>query len=333
MSSFVLLSLSQCALPASIASCVTRRIRLTALCVLLSTLMAPVCADDSLIVSASAKEALQVIDDSQQSVRLPRAARRIISLAPHTTEMVYAAGAGTALVGVVSYSDYPPQAKALPQVGNYTQLDIERIVALRPDLIVAWQSGNPPQQIAALQRLGLPVYLSEPRSIESIASNIERLGLLAGTQRIATREARRVRTQWQQLHQRYSHRPKLRMFYQLWDQPMMTINGEHLISRVMEVCGAENVFAELPLLAAKVDIEAVLKADPQVIVVGGMAARQQQWLRQWRRWPSLKQAHQNLFTADPDLMHRLGPRILLAARQLCEQLESVRTRSGSDLDN
>lgn len=266
-------------------------------------------------------------DDTGGVVELAAPARRIVSLAPHATEILYVAGAGDYLVGAVEYSDYPEAAMRIPRVGSYAGLDLERIVALRPDLVIAWQSGNPPAQVERLRALGLAVYVSEPRHIEDVATNIERLGRLAGTTDAALRAAQAFRQRHDGLRRRYAGRPPVTVFYQIWDQPLMTVNGRQLISDVIRLCGGRNVFADLPILAPTVDVEAVLAADPEAIVASGAGAARPEGLDAWRHWPQLRAVQRdNLFVVPPDVLQRHGPRILDGAEHLCAALEAARGR-------
>ncbi|OGI51714.1 MAG: cobalamin-binding protein [Candidatus Muproteobacteria bacterium RIFCSPHIGHO2_02_FULL_65_16] len=280
-----------------------------------------------LLGAAPAPAPTRVPDDAGATVVLAAPARRIVSLAPHVTELLYAAGAGGYVVGAVDYSDYPEAAKRIPRVGGYTGLDLEAIVALRPDLIIAWQSGNPPSQVERLRALGLAVYVSEPRHIEDVATNIERLGRLAGTADAALRAARAFRQRHEALRRRYAARPAVTVFYQIWDRPLMTVNGKQLISDVIHLCGGRNVFADLPILAPTVDVEAVLAADPEAIVASGAGAARPEWFDAWRRWPQLRAVRRdNLFVVPPDVLQRHGPRILDGAEHLCADLETARRR-------
>jgi len=280
-----------------------------------------------LLGAAPAPAPTRVPDDAGATVVLAAPARRIVSLAPHVTELLYAAGAGGYVVGAVDYSDYPEAAKRIPRVGSYTGLDLEAIVALRPDLIIAWQSGNPPSQVERLRALGLAVYVSEPRHIEDVATNIERLGRLAGTADAALRAARAFRRRHEALRRRYAARPAVTVFYQIWDRPLMTVNGKQLISDVIHLCGGRNVFADLPILAPTVDVEAVLAADPEAIVASGAGAARPEWFDAWRRWPQLRAVRRdNLFVVPPDVLQRHGPRILDGAEHLCADLETARRR-------
>lgn len=281
------------------------------------------------LIPAHAAE-VRITDDSGAEVSLRQPARRIVSLAPHLTELLFAAGAGNQVVGVVSYSDYPEAAKALPQVGSYTNVDMEALAALQPDLVVAWKSGNRNAHLERLAALGVPIYVNEPRNLDDVARSLENLGRLAGTEQEATAAASQFRTRLQSLRSRYSNQPAVRTFYQVWDRPLMTINGEHLIGDVIRLCGGENVFANLPQLAPTISIESVLSANPEAIVASGMGEERPEWLDQWRRWPSLTAvARDNLFFIPPTIIQRHTPRILDGASRLCMQLDGARRRQTS----
>jgi len=271
--------------------------------------------------------AIQVRDDAGVHIQLAQPARRIVSLAPYLTELLFAAGAGEALVGVSEYSDYPEAANSLPRVGGGNGFDLEAIVALHPDLVVAWQSGNPAGQLARLKALGLTVFLSEPRTLADVPATLLRLGELAATRAQATASAARFRRRYRQLAQRYSRRPVVPVFFQIWDRPLMTLNGDHLASDVIHLCGGRNVFAGLPSLAPQVDIEAVLVADPAVIIVA--ADDDPALLATWQQWPALTAVAQgHVHAIGRDLLVRHSPRVLDGAAQLCEILESVRSEKG-----
>ena len=279
------------------------------------------------LLAAPAFAEVRVADDLGQTIALAQPARRIVSLAPHVTEMLFAAGAGDYLVGTVAYSDYPEAAKRIPRVGGYTNPDLEAVVGLRPDLIVAWKSGNRESQLDKLQGLGFTVYVTEPRHIEDVPSNIERLGVLAGPVTPAREAAAAFRARHDALRRRYGGRPPVNVFYQIWNQPLMTVNGEHLISDVLRLCGGRNVFTSLPVLAPKVDIEAVLAADPEIIVASGMGEARPEWLDDWRRWQRLTAVrNDNLFFVPPELLQRHTPRILDGAERLCAAFDQARAR-------
>lgn len=284
----------------------------------------------ALVLSAAAVHAEVIVrDDAGGTVRLKEPARRIISLAPHVTETLYAAGAGDRIVGVVEYSDYPEAAKQLPRVGGYSKLDLEAIVALKPDLVIGWASGNAPAHIEKLRALGIPVYLSQPEHIDDVARGLDRYGELAGTQDSARAASAAFRARLDGLRERHAARPKVRTFYQVWKQPLMTVGGKQVISDVIRSCGGENVFADLKPLAPTVTVEAVLAADPEVIIASGMAETRSEWLDDWRKWKKLAAVKRdNLYLIPPDLLQRPTPRLVEGAERLCAHLESARARRG-----
>ena len=281
----------------------------------------------ALLLASLAAQALTVVDDRGAALELVGPARRIVSLAPHITELLFAAGAGDSVVGVVAYSNYPAAAQRLPKVGDVNALDLERIVALKPDLVMVWQQGSPQAQLDVLSALGLPVYYNQPRSLDEIARTLERFGALAGTRRTADAAARAFRQRLAALRAHYRGRDTVTVFHQIWDQPLMTVNGEHLISQVLALCGGRNVFGDLPPLVPHVSIEAVLDADPEVSGAAGTGSAAQAGLGLWFGWPRLRAiARGNVYVIDPDLISRHSPRILDGAEQLCAALDAARAR-------
>ena len=267
-----------------------------------------------------------VVDDAGREVRLAAPAQRIVSLAPHLTELLFAAGAGERLVGVSEHSSYPPEARRLPGVGGGAGLDLEAIIALQPDLVVAWQSGNSAGQLAQLERLGLVLFYSEPDQIDAVATTLERLGVLAGTATQGSEAAQAYRDGVERLAQRFSGRKPVSVFYQIWERPLMTISGAHMISAWLRLCGGANVFAGLPDLAPTVSLEAVLAADPQVIIAGRYPGKSGDWQRPWRVWSELRAvAGDHLYTVPAEMMERHTPRALVAAEELCEYIERARS--------
>jgi iron complex transport system substrate-binding protein len=276
-----------------------------------------------------ARAEIVVRDDTGATVRLAQPARRIVSLAPHITETLYAAGAGERLVGVVEYSNYPEAARKLPRIGGYSRLDLEAVAALKPDLAVGWASGNSPAHIEKLRALGIPVYLAQPERIDDVATQLERYGELAGTQAVARAAAASFRSRLQELRSQYGGRSKVRTFYQIWKQPLMTVGGAQVISDAIRLCGGENVFADLKPLAPTVLVEAVIAADPEAIVASGMDEARPEWLDDWRQWKTMTAVQRgNLFFIPPDLIQRHTPRLVEGAARLCAHLETARARRG-----
>jgi iron complex transport system substrate-binding protein len=279
------------------------------------------------LCTAAQAAPVTLTDDAGNSLTLPGPALRIISLAPHVTELLYAAGAGEKIVGTVEYSDYPAQAKAIPRVGDNQRLDLERILALRPDLIVVWLHGSAQRQLEQLRRLGVPMFYSEPKRLADIGPAIETLGRLAGTQTVAAQAARQYDQRLARLARENAGKAPLRVFFQIWDQPVMTVNNSHLMSDAIQTCGGRNVFGTLPALVPTVDVEAVLAADPQVIVASGADASRPPWLDDWKRWRRLEAVRQdNLFFIPPELITRLAPRVLDGVDMLCKELDQARSR-------
>ncbi len=280
-----------------------------------------------LLAAGPVHAAISVTDGSGATVTLARPAQRVVTLAPHATELVYAAGAGERIVGASDYSDYPPAAKAIPRIGGSHQVDTERLLALRPDLLVVWQGGNGERQLEPLRRLGVPVYRSEPKSLDDIPAELERLGTLAGTEASARPAAAALRSRLAALGERYRDRAPVTVFYQVWDQPLYTLNGRQIVSDAIRLCGGVNVFADLSALAPTVSVEAVLQKNPEVIIRGGQGGADAAGLAMWKRTPALLATQRgNLYTVQSDLMTRAGPRMVDGAEALCGLLDQARKK-------
>ncbi len=283
----------------------------------------------SLALCGGAAQAADIVlkDDTGATLRLPAPARRIVSLAPHVTENLFAAGAGGQVVGTVDYSDYPEAAKKIARVGGYSRLDLEAVAALRPDLIIAWESGNAPGHVAKLRNLGIPVFISQPNRIEDVAEQLEKFGQLAGTGAVANGAAARFRARLAEIRKQYSGQPRVPTFYQIWKQPLMSVGRQQIISDVISLCGGSNVFGQVEQMAPKVSEEAVLAANPEAIIASGMGDSRPEWLDDWKRWKQITAvARDNLFFVPPELIQRHTPRILEGAARLCEHLETARHR-------
>lgn len=250
---------------------------------------------------------------------------RMVSLAPNITEIVYAAGAGPSLVGTVEYSDYPVAARELPRVGDGWQVDVERVLALRPDLVLAWSTGTPQRTIEKLEAVGLRVESVQTQRLADVPAALRRLGALAGSPREAEAAATRFESEIQRLRERYSGASSVSVFIQIDDQPLYTVGGRHVLSEVVELCGGRNVFDDLAQVAPQVDVEAVLARDPQVILstddtVADPAA-------QWRRWPQLAAVRAGAVYALPsDLVARATPRLVEGVAATCAAFDDARRR-------
>ena len=283
----------------------------------------------ALLTAPLQAQPLRLLDDSGHEVVLERPAQRIVSIAPHITELLFAAGAGDRIVGVDEHSDYPAAAQKLPRIGRHASLDLEAIVALQPDLVIGWASGNRMPQLARLADLGIPLYLNEIRDIDDIATSIETMGRLTGSTGAAG-VAARLRARADAIAARPQPRLRLSVFYQIWERPLMTVNGAHLISQAIDLCGGYNVFADLPTLAPTVGIESVLAADPQVIFAAGSSAQNPGWLTHWRQWSKLAAVRSdNLFALNPDIVQRPTPRFLDGVEAMCDALDAARSKHPS----
>jgi len=253
------------------------------------------------------------------------AQERIVSLAPHITELLYAVGAGEEIVGTVSYSDYPAEAEEIPRIGSYDRISYESILALQPTLVIAWQSGNGEDSIARLEELGLNVFSHEPRTLEEVGESLRVFGELTGHGELGVQQSTAYLARLENFRETYQNAEPVSLFYQLWNEPQMTVNGEHLISDVIRLCGGENIFDDAVTLIPRISIESVVRLNPEVIIAPGMAEERPEWLDDWREWPAIEAAEKNqLFSINPDLMHRHSPRILDGAEQMCEILDGVR---------
>lgn len=273
---------------------------------------------------------IRVPDDRGRTIVLAAPAQRIVSLAPHVTELLHAAGAGKQVVGVSAFSDFPVQATRLPQIGSAMGIDSERVAALRPDLVVAWSSGNTTAAIEGLERLGLNVFVTEPRRLADIPRLLRALGQLAGSAAVAAPAAADFEQALARLRASYARRATVRVFFQIEARPLMTLNGAHLVSDVLQLCGGENIFAALSALAPTVGAEDVLQRDPEVILVSDSIADADAVIAGWSRLPQLHAARRgHIYAVPPDLVLRPTPRILEGARFVCDKLDAAEKVGGA----
>lgn len=277
------------------------------------------------LVAAPAFASVTVVDDAGRTVTLPAPAHRIVSLAPNITDALFAAGAGAYVVGTSRFSDYPEAAKKVPVVGDATMIDLERIVALKPDIVVVWKSGNAAAQVEKIVRLGIPLFYAETTRLADVAAATRRFGVLAGTSGVADRQASTFEEALAWLRATYAGKKRLKVFYQIWDRPLMTIGRAQIIDDALTLCGGDNVFADLTVAAPTVSREAVLARDPDVIVSGGAEGES---LDDWKRSGFLTAVkHQNVFAIDAPTLALPSPSILPGVRTLCVALDAARARS------
>jgi iron complex transport system substrate-binding protein len=271
---------------------------------------------------AADAHALQLRDDRGVMVSLERPAQRIVALAPHLAEIAFAAGAGSKLVGVSTFTRYPAEAEHLPIVATFGRVDIERLIALRPQLVLAWQSGNSPLQIGRLERLGFPVFVTEARSLADIPRIVRLIGALAGSAEFAEARARQFDSDVADLRRHHAGERGIAVFLEIWHKPMLTVNGQNLASDALRLCGGRNVFAAAKVLTPLVSREQLLAARPEAIITTGFGAEEPQ---AWRGLDSIAAVrYHRIYPIDPDLLYGQGPRLLEGARALCKRLERVR---------
>jgi iron complex transport system substrate-binding protein len=259
-------------------------------------------------------------------VTLARPAQRIVALAPSLVELAYAAGAGGRLVGAARHSDFPAEARKLPQIGDAARVEFERIAALKPDLILAWRSGNSPADVERLESLGYPVFVSEPARLADVGRVLRAIGTLGGTLPEAQRAAAAFESEIAALRARYAKAATVRVFYLIWHRPLLTVSGAHIISDVIALCGGANVFADVAQLTPNVSMEAVIAAKPQVILGGGSAGGEQAFAAQWREAAVEPLRSLPARYIDPDFIQRQTPRIADGAKRVCAALEEVREK-------
>lgn len=268
------------------------------------------------LAASAAATPLRVVDDAGQVLELPRPPQRIVTLAPHLTELVFAVGAGAQLVGVDAASDFPAAAQALPRVGDAHRIHFERMLALKPDLVIAWVGGNRPVDLHGLRRLGVPVLQTEARRLDDVARLLRLVGTASGHAAAGEAAAARVAAQLAALRVKATQPPAV--FYQVWDRPLMTIGGSHWVSDAIGLCGGRNVFADLPALAPVVSREAVLARAPAVVLSGSDAPDPRPM---WQGYAGLPAARQGGFVrVDADRLHRATPRLVEGVAALCAAL-------------
>lgn len=278
-----------------------------------------------LVFSQAVSAVITLVDNTGSEIVLVKPAQRIVSLAPHITELVFDIGAGDKLVGVVSHSDFPPAALDLPQVGSYKKVSYEIIAALKPDLILAFGSGNGWEMINHLRALGFTVYVDEPKTVADIALTIKNFGVLTGTELVANTKALQFSTQAKALSEKYNDLNKVDVFYQVWDDPLYTVNDTHLISDVIRLCGGRNIFSDALPLVPKISVEMVVRRNPEVIIASGMGEERPEWLDDWRQWKSVNAVkNEQLYFIHPDLLQRHTLRILSGAEKMCAFLDQAR---------
>ncbi len=268
--------------------------------------------------AAAAGITLQQADGTELILEEP--ASTIITLSPHLAELAFAAGVGERLVATVEYSNFPAAAEQLPRVGDAFRVDLERVLSLKPDLVIAWQSGNPALAISRLQELGLKTWVVEIRRPEEIATTLEQMGAAGGQVEAGKAAAQQSRLRLQEIQQAGAGKPRVSYFYQVAERPLFTLNGEHLVAQSLALCGGQNVFADESVLAPQISLEAVIVKDPEVIFAPAIAGQADPLLA-WQQWPRLRAVkQQRLYALSADEISRASPRLLDAVATACSLL-------------
>jgi len=271
--------------------------------------------------------AVSVTDDQKQQLKFKHAPQRIIALSPAITEMLYAIGADKQIIAAVSHSDYPPPALNLPRVGGYENIDIEKILALQPDLIIAWLSGNNLRQLATLQALNIPIFFSEPKTLADIASTLLRLGMISGHQQQAQKLVQSFEQQMTALKKKYATAAQRRVMIQIWDKPLMAIGADHVINDLLDLCAGVNIFQQ-PVTSLSPEPESILRLQPELIIMTAEVSARAVWRQYWQqpRWQTVKAVQNKSILAinNPDVLVRHSPRILQGAEALCSQINTSR---------
>ena len=277
-------------------------------------------------LSVVAAAEVVVVDDNGQQIKLAVPAKRIVSLAPNITEVLFHIGAGEKIVGADEYSNYPEEAKDILRVNNHAAANYELILSLEPDLVIAWQSGNGNKIIDPLRKLGIPVFVVETNKMDAIPSLFRRFGKLSGHGDQAEQRAHEFSRRLQELRAAQAGKSVIKVFYQIWDEPLITLNGEHMVSDIINLCGGVNVFSDAIPLVPYVNIETVVAADPEVIIAGGSREERPAWFERWQKWSGISAViNQHIYLIPSDLMQRHSARILDGMELMCAHLDSARS--------
>ncbi|MGJ8692279.1 MAG: cobalamin-binding protein [Thalassotalea sp.] len=266
------------------------------------------------------------VSAQEKSPEVKIAKQRIVALAPHIVEMLFDIGAGQQIVGTVEYADHPEAAKAIPRIGGYYGLQIEKVLTLQPDIVFAWKNGNKKVNLEQLARLGIKIIYSDPKDIGDVATELRYFGQLLGKSAQAEIAADLFEKKLANIRQQYLNQPSVKVFYQLWPQPMMTINKNTWIHQLLSVCQADNVFADNSTDYPQISIENVMVAQPEIIIIPEEKSKKVQPKIEWHKWPEIPAVKANAFIhANADLLHRFSTRMLTGLEILCSDIENTRS--------
>lgn len=257
---------------------------------------------------------------------------RIVALAPHIVENLYAIGAGDLIVGTLDYADYPQEATKIERIGGYNGISIEKLLMLKPDMVIAWKSGNQAEDLAQIKRLGIELHLSNPRSIEGVAKEILKLGQLTGRIEQSKKVAEAFTVKLNAIKATQQNKTTLTGFYQLWPEPMMTVSKNTWINQLIETCQVTNVFADSDTDYPQVSIENVIVTKPQIIIIPNEKSKRVIPTVNWQQWPEVPAVkYEQFISVNADLLHRFSPRMLDGLAQMCDKIEVSRELIKSQL--
>jgi iron complex transport system substrate-binding protein len=274
----------------------------------------------------AAPNAITVRDDTNQTVTLTQPAKRIATLAPSLTEIVFAAGAGKQVIAVSAYSDFPIEAKNLPQVADFSGVALEALIAKKPDLVIAWKSGNRESDLKRIRSLGIALYVVEVAKMNDVPRALRDVGVLAGTSEVAEAAAKNFETRTEQLRKQFSGKSRVRVFFEISREPLMTVSDRHAIGEIITLCGGSNVFGDSSLLAFAPSLEKLVSLQPDAIIFPSAASGPNS--APWPRYAVLSAAkNEQIFRIDADPILRPGPRSIEGATQMCAALDTARMKS------
>ena len=280
---------------------------------------------DQTAAARQAPAVTQVTDDTGVSISVVAGAPRILSVTPGATEMLFAAGAGSHVVATVTSADTPEAARRIPRVGDATSLDYEKVMQSRADVVVVWQDINTATMVEKLRSLKIPVYTLRATTLRDIPRSIERLGALAGTPEVAKAAATELDQKLDALAQRRRAAQPLQVFYQIWEGPLYTIGGKHIITDALQICGANNIFSDLKWPANVVGREAVVKRDPEVIILSAPVLTAREWAGYWSYYPAMRAvANKKVHAWTDERLDRMGPGAIDAVLSLCSVIDELR---------
>ncbi|MBB1451255.1 cobalamin-binding protein [Pseudoalteromonas sp. SG43-1] len=270
-----------------------------------------------LLFSVSGSTLAELANDSKKL--------RIIALAPHIVENLFAIGAGDNIVGTVDYADYPSEAQSIERIGGYYGISLEKVLALKPDLVIAWKSGNQSEDLAQIERLGIKVYLSNPVTIAGVADELLTFGEFTGNIEQSQQAANAFTQKLNAIIKSQQDKKNITGFYQLWAEPMMTVSKNTWISQLIETCHVSNVFAQSVTDYPQISIENVIVTKPQVIIIPDEKSKTPQPIVNWQKWPEVPAVKNDQFiSVNADLLHRFTPRMLDGLADMCDKIDASR---------